>query len=274
MPSRPSWAEFQASLSKDERWSHCGRKSPHTPHRHTFSMNEGPYTVPCVGTPRLRADNDAVSPSPSASRAPTPRPSWDEYFLSLVDAAAARASCDRGRSGAVFVRDRDVLATGYVGAPPGLSDCYEVGHQLQTVVGVDSAGRPYRTEKTHCVRTIHAEQNGIIRAARNGVSLRGATIYCTMEPCVSCAMSLIGLEVPRVVAKNAYHGAQRSRDMFAQVGVTLEVLSGARLYDASLPPPPSSPPTPEATCCSAYLRTGSVHTNTCYSLRTPKERKS
>lgn len=161
----------------------------------------------------------------------TPRPSWDEYFVSLVDAAAQRASCDRGRSGAVFVRDNDVLTTGYVGAPPGMPDCYESGHMLEAVVDVDSAGRVHKTTRTHCVRTIHAEQNAIIRAARNGISLRYATVYCTMEPCANCAMSLIGLGVYRVVAKHAYHAAQRSRDMLQVAGIRLEVLSSEELYE-------------------------------------------
>lgn len=157
------------------------------------------------------------------------RPSWDSYFLTLVDAAAARASCDRGRSAAVFVRDNDVLATGYVGAPPGLPDCYEAGHLWQQVTAImGKNGRS--TDSKHCVRTIHAEQNAIIRAARNGVSLKGATVYCTMEPCANCAMSLVGLAVVRVVAKNPYRAAERTRDMFKAVGIALEVLSREELY--------------------------------------------
>lgn len=164
------------------------------------------------------------------------RPSWDEYFISLVDAAAARASCDRGRSGAVFVRENDVLATGYVGAPPGLPDCFEAGHIMQRVTTNPArmAGLPVvrsliRTTD-HCVRTIHAEQNAILRAARNGVSLRGATVYCTLEPCVNCAMSLVSLEVVRVVTKSPYHAADRTRKLFAESGVQLDVLSTEETY--------------------------------------------
>lgn len=157
------------------------------------------------------------------------RPSWDEYFLTLVDAAAARASCDRGRSGAVFVRENDVLATGYVGAPPGLPDCFEAGHLLQRVVASGRVTLPVRTT-THCIRTIHAEQNAILRAARNGVSLRGATVYCTLEPCVNCAMSLVSLEVVRVVTKSPYHAADRTRKLFAESGVQLDVLSTEETY--------------------------------------------
>lgn len=145
------------------------------------------------------------------------RPSWDEYHISLVDAAAGRATCDRGRSGAVFVRDNDVLATGYVGAPPGLPHCDDVGHLMSG-------------DGLHCVRTIHAEQNAIIRAARNGNVLKNSTVYTTMAPCPTCAMMIIGLGVVRVVAKNDYHGAERTRDMFRRTHVKLEILSQKVLY--------------------------------------------
>jgi dCMP deaminase len=156
------------------------------------------------------------------------RPSWDEYFLLLVDAAARRASCDRGRCGAVFVRDNDVLATGYVGAPPGQPDCFEAGHLMMATTTFLDGGTS--TGSKHCVRTIHAEQNGIIRAARNGVLLRGATVYCTMEPCLNCAMSLVGIGIKRFVAKNSYHAAHRSRDLFASSDILLEVKSQDVLY--------------------------------------------
>src|SRR5688572_28362775 len=196
------------------------------------------------------------------------RPTWDEYFISLVDAAAMRASCDRGRSGAVFVRDNDVLATGYVGARPGLPDCYEAGHDLKALVdNISFDGTVSAT--THCMRTINAEQNGIIRAARNAVSLRGATIYCTMEPCANCAMSLIGLGVKRVVAKHRYHGAGYSRQLLHKVGIHLEVIWDEELYDPQLTSPhePTKPlpdvPSPPNPCCSEYARNGRSHTEAC-----------
>src|SRR5690349_4042249 len=115
------------------------------------------------------------------------RPSWDEYFLNLVDEVARRATCDRGRSGCVVVRDHRILCTGYVGSPPGLPHCEDVGHVLRAVK--DEAG----TETTHCVRTIHAEQNAVAQAARHGIALHGATFYCTMEPCRTCAMLIISV---------------------------------------------------------------------------------
>lgn len=147
------------------------------------------------------------------------RPSWDEYFIGLVDALSARASCDRGRSAAVFVRDNDQLASGYVGAPPGMPHCDDVGHL-------------WSADGKHCIRTLHAEQNAVIRAAKIGVSLKDSTVYCTMEPCVNCAMTMIGLGVVRVVAKNQYHGAQATRDMFSKASITLVTLSNEELYES------------------------------------------
>lgn len=145
------------------------------------------------------------------------RPSWDDYFLDVVDATARRATCDRGRSAALFVRDNDIIATGYVGAPPGFPHCDDVGHMM------DETGK-------HCVRTLHAEQNAVIRAARNGVSLRDSTVYCTMEPCFNCAMTMVGIGVYRVVARHAYHASQRSRDAFQRANIVLVVRSTDTLY--------------------------------------------
>lgn len=198
---------------------------------------------------------------------PSVRPSWDTYFLTLVDAAAQRASCDRGRSGAVFVRDNDVLATGYVGAPPGLPDCLEAGHLWQEII-IPGEGNSYLANaqsRKHCVRTIHAEQNGIIRAARNGVSLKESTVYCTMEPCANCAMSLIGLGITRVVARNAYHAAHRTREMFTNVGIKLEVLSNELRYEPSLHSSgrPVGTRCTSTTLCSEFAATSYSHTEIC-----------
>jgi dCMP deaminase len=154
----------------------------------------------------------------TSSAARTPRPSWDDFFLGQLAGLAARATCDRGRSAALFVRDGDQLAAGYVGAPPGFAHCDDVGHLL------DDAGR-------HCVRTIHAEQNAVIRAVRNGVSLCDSTLYCTMEPCADCAMTALGIGVHRVVVLHGYHGAARTRAMFAEAGVVLVVRNSEELYD-------------------------------------------
>ncbi len=146
------------------------------------------------------------------------RPSWDEYFIRLVDEVASRATCDRGRSGCVVVRDKRIICTGYVGSPPGLPHCDEVGHDFKQLVDEDG------TTRQHCVRTIHAEQNAICQAAYNGLSLKDSTLYCTMEPCRVCAMLIASVGISRVVAKKRYHAGQDTRDLLSSAGVQLDVL--------------------------------------------------
>jgi dCMP deaminase len=144
------------------------------------------------------------------------RPSWDEYFMELANTASKRATCDRGRSGCVIVKDRQLLVTGYVGAPSGLPHCDEVGHLFRRTLEAD--GRV----TTHCVRTVHAEQNAICQAARRGISLDGATLYCRMTPCRTCAMLIINCGIKRVVCERKYHAGSESEELFRQAGVQLE----------------------------------------------------
>ena len=151
------------------------------------------------------------------SEAKQQRPDWDTYFLGLVDSVAMRATCDRGRSGCVITRDRRIIATGYVGSPPGLPHCDDVGHDMRSVV--HGEGRVSQ----HCVRTLHAEQNAIAHAARHGLSLEGATLYCRMEPCRVCAMLIVSAGIVRVVAHRQYHAAQDSREIFRLASVELAV---------------------------------------------------
>ena len=146
------------------------------------------------------------------------RPPWDDYFMELMDTVSKRATCSRGRSGCVIVRDKQVLTTGYVGSPPGLPHCDDVGHLMKKVVDEDG------TIKEHCMRTIHAEQNAICQAAKHGVSINGATLYCRMEPCRVCAMLIISTGIKRVVAQRRYQAAEETREMFKQAGVQLDVL--------------------------------------------------
>ncbi|MDO8513522.1 MAG: cytidine/deoxycytidylate deaminase family protein [bacterium] len=147
------------------------------------------------------------------------RPSWDEYFIEIQKIVATRATCDRGRSGCVIVKDRQILTTGYVGSPKGLPHCDDVGHFYKKTIHDDG------TITNHCVRTIHAEQNAICQAAKLGIPLEGATIYVRMEPCSVCAKQIINCGITRVVCEKHYHAAQDTIDIFRQAGVALVVLT-------------------------------------------------
>lgn len=146
------------------------------------------------------------------------RPSWDDYFIELTDAVAKRATCNRGRSGSVIVKDRHILVTGYVSSPAGLKNCDQVGHQMKQVTHEDGH------TSQHCVRTVHAEQNAICQAAKLGIPLEGSTVYCKMTPCRTCAMLIINCGIKRVVCKKRYHAGAESEEMFKQAGVKLEIL--------------------------------------------------
>ena len=146
------------------------------------------------------------------------RPSWDEYFLGLMDEISKRATCDRGRSGCIIVKDKRILSTGYVGSPPGLPHCDDVGHLMKQMIDEDG------TIRQHCVRTIHAEQNAICQASRYGTPLGGTTLYCRMEPCRTCAMLIISTGITKVIAQRRYHAAQESREMFQEAGVELVIV--------------------------------------------------
>lgn len=146
------------------------------------------------------------------------RPSWDEYFLGIMDAVAARATCDRGKSGSVIVRDKRIVATGYVGAPVGIKHCDEAGHEMHTVTHPDG------TTSQHCIRTTHAEQNAIVHAARFGSPLEGSTLYCNMTPCYACAKMILNAGIVRVVARKDYHAGARTKEVFLEAGITFELV--------------------------------------------------
>jgi len=144
------------------------------------------------------------------------RPSWDEYFMEIAQTVASRATCDRGRSGCVIARDKQILVTGYVGSPKGMPHCDEIGHQMKTVRHEDG------TETKHCVRTTHAEQNAIAQAAKIGAAINGATLYCKMTPCSTCAKIIINAGIDRVVCEKKYHAGSESEEMFKMAGIPLE----------------------------------------------------
>jgi len=143
------------------------------------------------------------------------RPTWDEYFMEIARAVAKRATCDRGRSGCVIARNKQILVTGYVGSPKGLLHCDEVGHQMKTTTHED--GR----QTQHCVRTTHAEQNAICQAAKLGVSIDNATLYCKMTPCTVCAKMIINSGIQRVICEKKYHAGTESEAMFKMAGINL-----------------------------------------------------
>ncbi len=147
------------------------------------------------------------------------RPSWDEYFLSLVKAVGSRGTCDRGRSGCVIAKNKRILSTGYVGSPVGTAHCDEVGHEMHTVKHEDG----HKTR--HCIRTTHAEQNAIANAARFGVALEGATLYAHMAPCYTCAKMIINAGIKRVVCNLDYHAGERSKKIFKEAGVKYELVN-------------------------------------------------
>lgn len=146
----------------------------------------------------------------------TERPSWDEYLMEVCRSIAKRATCDRGKSGCVIARDNQILATGYVGSPTGLPHCDEIGHQMKKMVHEDGH------ETNHCVRTVHAEQNALCQAARGGIAINGATVYCKMTPCRTCAMLIINCGIVRVVCEKKYHAGGESEEMFKAANIKLE----------------------------------------------------
>lgn len=147
------------------------------------------------------------------------RPNWDEYFLEMVNFVGRRGTCDRGQAGAIIVKDKRILATGYVGSPIGLPHCDEAGHEMHTVTQEDG------TQSRHCIRTAHAELNAIANAARFGIAIDGAILYCKMFPCYVCAKTIINSGVKKVVAMKDYHASKRSKEIFKDAGVESEILN-------------------------------------------------
>lgn len=138
------------------------------------------------------------------------RPSWDEYFMMMArDVVAKRATCTRRQVGAVLVRDKRIITTGYNGSPPGMPHCTDVG---------------CRMHEGHCIRTIHAEQNAIVQAALHGVSTQGATCYVTATPCVTCAKLLVAAGIVRVVYGEKYTNTLGDT-VFQESGIVLEHFS-------------------------------------------------
>lgn len=144
------------------------------------------------------------------------RISADEYFLKIASVVAERSTCLRHHMGAVAVKDKHILTTGFNGAPAGVKDCLELGC-LRNAQNIPSGTR------TEICRAIHAEQNVIIQAALHGISLDGCTIYCTHTPCVLCAKMMVNARIKRVVIFTKY-ADDSFKELFREAGIQVDVL--------------------------------------------------
>jgi dCMP deaminase len=161
-----------------------------------------------LGHPRQGAQKAGECAAASADR-----PSWDDYFMEMAQVVARRSTCLRRSVGALLVREKRILATGYNGAPAGLPHCEEVGCRREQL-GIPSG------ERQELCRGLHAEQNAIIQGALHGVSLRGSVLYSTTQPCVTCAKMLINAGVIRVVYQGEYSD-EMALEMLNQAGIEL-----------------------------------------------------
>ncbi len=147
------------------------------------------------------------------------RPTWDEYFLSIMRKVGTRSTCSRGRSGCVITRNNQILVTGYVGAPRNVGHCDEIGHEFKQMLKEDGNIRK------HCVRTTHAEQNAICQASKLGISLDKGTLYCSMTPCYTCAKMIINCGINKVVALKDYHASEETKKVFKQAKIKLNLIN-------------------------------------------------
>ena len=145
------------------------------------------------------------------------RPSWPEYFMGITRLVAKRSTCLRRHVGAVLVKDKRILATGYNGAPSGLRHCEEVGC-LREDSSVPSG------ERHELCRGLHAEQNVIIQAAYHGIPINGSILYCTNKPCVICTKMIINAGITKLYYDDGYDDSL-SDQMFAEAGLLFERLS-------------------------------------------------
>jgi dCMP deaminase len=143
---------------------------------------------------------------------PMERASWDDYFMNIARVVASRATCDRKFVGAVIVRDKTILSTGYNGSIRGMPHCSEQGHMM---------------EDGHCVATIHAETNAVLQAAKNGVSIDGATVYVTASPCWNCFKMITNAGIRRIVYGEFYRD-NRIFEIAKRLGVELVHLPSAQ----------------------------------------------
>ena len=145
------------------------------------------------------------------------RPSWDEYFMEMAKLTARRSTCLRRHVGAVIVKDKHIIATGYNGAPRGLAHCEERGGCMRQKLGIPSG------QRHELCRALHAEQNAIIQAATLGQSVEGATIYITHQPCVICAKMIINAGIKKIIVAEGYPD-ELSVEILEEAGLKIVML--------------------------------------------------
>jgi dCMP deaminase len=141
------------------------------------------------------------------------RPSWDQYFMDITRLVATRSSCLRRQVGAILVKDRNILASGYNGVPSGIMHCEAAGC-LRERLGVPSG------ERHELCRGLHAEQNAIIQAAKHGTNINGATLYCTTMPCIICTKMIINAGITTVIYGEGY-ADDLAREMIGETGISV-----------------------------------------------------
>ena len=141
------------------------------------------------------------------------RPSWDEYFMGIAEAVSRRSNCMSRKVAAVVVQDKRIVSTGYNGTPRGLPNCNEGGCPRCN----SKADSGTRLGECYCS---HAEENAIVQAAYHGISVRGATMYCLLSPCLICTKMIINAGIKRVVYGRAYHGIDTSIQLLGMAGVS------------------------------------------------------
>lgn len=143
------------------------------------------------------------------------RPSWDEYFMSICHLVATRGTCLRRQVGAVVIKDKQILTTGYNGQPTGATHCAKLGC-LRTQHGIPSG------QRHEISRALHAEQNAIVQAAKHGISLDGATMYITIQPCSICAKMIINVGIKKIVIEGTYPD-EFAMGFLHEAGIKVEV---------------------------------------------------
>lgn len=144
------------------------------------------------------------------------RPTWDEYFLGIADLVSKRSTCLRRNVGAVLVKDKRLLATGYNGAPSGIKHCAEAGC-IREKLKIPSG------ERHELCRGLHGEQNAFLQAALHGTSLKDASLYSTTQPCIICAKMIINAGIKEIVIKGDYPD-KMSKDILREAGVKVRVV--------------------------------------------------